>query len=149
VNVSSVSGLVALPGLGAYATSKFALEGMSEAWRHELATFGIRVVLVEPGPFRTDIWGRNRNLARHALDPDGPYAPLVGAVEQTIRKVAQDRAEDPDVVARAIVDLVEHPRPALRHVLGRAAWLRLGAKRWLPSRVYEAAVQRVVGRGSS
>lgn len=144
VNLSSVSGLVAMPGLGAYATSKFALEGMSEAWRHELAPFGVRVVLLEPGPFRTDIWGRNRSLARHALDADSPYAPYVRALERAVVSVAQDRAEDPTIVSRAILDALEAPHPPLRRVLGRAAWIRLGAKRYLPERAYEAIVQRLI-----
>lgn len=144
VNVSSVSGLMAMPGLGAYATSKFALEGMSEAWRQELRPFGVRVVLVEPGPFKTDIWGRNRTLSRRALDPDGPYAPFITHLENAVVAVAQDRAEDPEVVSRAITNLLEHPDPALRHVLGRSAWIRLAAKRFLPTWVMERIIQRLV-----
>lgn len=145
VNVGSVSGLVAMPGLGAYATSKFALEGMTEAWRHELLPFGIRMTVVEPGPFKTDIWGRNRALSRHALDPDSPYAPMVGKLEAAVSAIAQDRAEDPQIVADAICDLIETPGnlPAQK-LLGRAGWLRVGAKRVLPRRLYEALVQRAI-----
>lgn len=144
VNVSSVSGLVAMPGLGAYATSKFALEGMSEALWHEVRPFGVRVVLVEPGPFKTDIWGRNRTLSRRALDPDSPYAPFVARLEKLVHGIAQDRAEDPALVARVIADHVERPPAWLRQILGRAAWLRVGAKRWLPERAYAAVISRAL-----
>lgn len=145
LHVSSVSGLVAMPGLGAYAMSKFALEGMAEAWRAEVAPFGIRMMSVQPGPFRTDIWGRNRTLSRRALDPEGPYAPMVGALEGTVARIAEDRAEDPQIVAQALCDLCEQPgRLPPQRLLGRAGWLRVGAKRVLPSRVYEALLARAL-----
>lgn len=144
VNLSSVSGLMAMPGLGAYAASKFALEGMSEAWRHELAPFGIRLFLVEPGPFKTDIWGRNRNLSRRALDADSPYAPFVRNLEQVVMAVAQDRAEDPAIVERFVADLLDRPPAKLRHVLGRASWIRLAAKALLPDPWLAAVIQRAV-----
>jgi len=145
VNVGSVSGLVAMPGLGVYATSKFALEGMTESWRHELMPFGIRMTVVEPGPFKTDIWGRNRALSRHALDPDSPYAPMVDKLESMVAKVAQDRAEDPQIVADAIVDLIERPgRLPAQKLLGRSGWIRVGAKRLLPRAWFEGIIQRAL-----
>lgn len=145
VNVSSVSGLMAMPGLGAYATSKFALEGMSEALWHEVAPFGVRVVLVEPGPFKTDIWGRNRTLSRHALDPESPYASFVQRLERLVHGMAQDRAEDPEIVSRKVVDLLTSGGRRLRYVMGKASWIRLGAKRALPERIYGAVLQRLIG----
>ncbi|MCZ7687032.1 MAG: SDR family NAD(P)-dependent oxidoreductase [Sandaracinaceae bacterium] len=73
VNITSMAGRQAMPGLGAYAGSKFALEGMTEALRHEMRPFGVRVVLVEPGPYKTDIFARNRVVARAA---EGGRRPL-------------------------------------------------------------------------
>lgn len=58
INVSSVSGLTGFPGYAPYAASKFAVEGFSESLRQEMLSFGVRVVLVEPGSFRTPIWGK-------------------------------------------------------------------------------------------
>lgn len=144
VNISSVSGLMAMPGLGAYAASKFGLEGWTEALRHEVAPFGVKVFLVEPGPFKTEIWGRNRNLSRRALDPDSPYAPFVKRMEQVVMAVAQDRAEDPEIVEHYVVDLLERPPARLRHVLGKASRLRLWAKAWLPDPWLAAIIQRAV-----
>ncbi|MCB9665366.1 MAG: SDR family NAD(P)-dependent oxidoreductase [Alphaproteobacteria bacterium] len=144
VNISSVSGLMAMPGLGAYATSKYALEGMSEALWHEVAPFGVRVVLVEPGPFKTDIWGRNRTLSRHALDPDSPYHAFVERLERLVHTMAQDRAEDPEVVSRKVVDLLTTGGRRLRYVMGKASWIRLGAKRVLPEALFGRILQRLV-----
>lgn len=145
VMVSSMSGLSALPGLGAYAASKFALEGMAEAWRHELAPFGVRVTLIEPGPYRTDILARNRAVGRHVHDPASPYAPFVRRVDALAEQV-QARAADPAEVARAIADLLEAPSPALRHPMGPGSRLRRAARALLPFRWWERALQSRLGR---
>src|SRR5690606_6191985 len=83
MNVSSMAGRQAMPGLGAYAASKFAVEGMTEALRHELRPFGVRVVLVEPGPYKTDIFERNRWMARATSEP-GPYSRFLRRLEEIV-----------------------------------------------------------------
>lgn len=140
VMISSASGLFALPGLGAYAASKHALEGMSEAWRHELAPFGIDVYLVEPGPYKTDIWTRNRTLARHARDP-GPYSELAERVDSRMDAQVQTIVRDPAEVVQRVVDLVDGPRRALRHPMGPGVTQRRLAK-LLPFGVVERMVRR-------
>lgn len=144
VMVSSGSGRLAWPCLGAYASSKFALEGMSEAWRVELGAFGIRVVVVEPGAYRTDIWGRNRALGRHAKDPDGPYARWVDHVDRLFARVVDRQARDPGEVGDAIVRLLAARRPKLRHPVGPDARLRAAVARFVPSRAVEALLTRVM-----
>src|SRR5207253_6282413 len=72
IMVSSISGLVAQPVVSSYSASKFALEGWSEALRIETHSLGIRVVLVEPGAFATDIWDRNVHIGEFAQSPDAP-----------------------------------------------------------------------------
>src|SRR5215469_15333266 len=72
IQVASIAGRVGNPLLSAYCSSKFALEGWSESLRMELHSLGIRVVLVEPGSFDTDIWTRNVTVAKGALDPNSP-----------------------------------------------------------------------------
>ncbi|MED5373792.1 MAG: SDR family NAD(P)-dependent oxidoreductase [Myxococcota bacterium] len=143
VNVSSISGRLALPGLGAYACSKFALEGMSEALRHELRPFGVRVCLIEPGPYKTDILGRNRALCRRAYE-DGPYTPYTEKAEQLFDRIATT-AGDPLDVAREIVALCESKRPPLRTVMGPSARLRVLLKRYGPWGLLEG----VIGRATS
>lgn len=146
VMLSSMSGRMGLPGLGAYAGSKFALEGMSEAWRHELAPFGIRVVLIEPGPYRTDILGRNRTLARHAADPDGPYTQWGRHLEAAMEARMEKLAGDPKEVADRICDVIEARRPALRHPMGSGSRSRDLLLRLAPFGVVERVVARIAGR---
>ena len=140
VNVSSISGRLALPGLGAYAASKFALEGMSEALRHEVKPFGVRVCLIEPGPYKTDILGRNRTLCRRALE-DGPYRPYTEKAEQLFDNIATT-AGDPMDVANEIVALCEAKRPPLRTVMGPSARLRVLLKRYGPWGLLETMISR-------
>ncbi len=146
IMVSSMSGRTAIPGLGAYAGSKFALEGLSEAWRHELAVFGIRVVCVEPGAYRTDIFGRNRRIGRRTRDPGSPYAPYVDRLDEMFRRTVDRIARDPDEVCERIVDLMQQRRPAFRHPVGPGARPRAMALRLLPFGAVEAVVRRVVFR---
>lgn len=143
VMVSSMSGRMALPGLGAYAASKFALEGLSEAWRHELAPFGVRVVLIEPGPYRTDIFGRNRLLTRNA-SAEGPYAAWTRHLDRVL-EARTARAGDPEEVAARICDVIEAERPRLRHPMGRGSVARTLLLRAAPFGVVERLVARIAG----
>lgn len=143
VNVGSMSGRMALPSFGAYAATKFALEGMSEAWRHELRGAGVRLALLEPGPYRTELFGRNRRLARRALDPAHPSTSAMLAVERAAARMDR-RAGDPAEVARRVADLVEHPAPPLRHPIGPLVRLRLLVRALLPYRWWEFLLARAL-----
>jgi NAD(P)-dependent dehydrogenase (short-subunit alcohol dehydrogenase family) len=143
VMLSSMSGRMAAPGLAAYAASKFALEGLSEGWRHELAPFGIRVTLVEPGAYKTDILGRNRLLSRRAASPDSPYAAQFTKMEGLAAKMTA-RAGDPQDVARKVVDLCEAKAPRLRHPMGMSAWIRTFLLRYGPFWIFEQIFARTM-----
>lgn len=143
LNVSSMAGRQAMPGLGAYAGSKFALEGMTEALRHEVRPFGVRVVLVEPGPYKTDIFGRNRRVARESHE-EGPYARFQARMESLVEKM-EARMGDPQEVADLCTRLLEEPSPRLRYPLGPGVQARLWARRLLPFAGYEKVIERVVG----
>jgi NAD(P)-dependent dehydrogenase (short-subunit alcohol dehydrogenase family) len=132
IMVGSMSGRIGLPGVGVYAASKWALEGMSESWRHELALFGIELTLVEPAQFKTDIFGRNRRIARGADDPDSPWAPYVRSLDRSVRAMVERSAGDPVQVARLITRLVEAKRSRLRHPIGPNAWMRSVLGRYVP-----------------
>ncbi len=143
INISSMSGRHALPLLGVYASSKFALEGMSEAWRHELRPLGVDVVLVEPGAYRTDLFGRNRTLARRARD-EPAYLPLIERIDALFAKTVDRTARDPREVSRLVVALLTARSPALRYALGPGTALRNVALRVLPGRVVEGVVRMIV-----
>ena len=144
VFMSSMAGRQALPGLGAYASSKFALEAMGEAFRHELGLFGVRVVLVEPGAYRTEIFGRNRRLSRHARDLASPYAPYAARLDALVARIAGRFARDPAEVARRVVSLFDARRPGLRHPVGPDARLRSALLRVVPFGLFERVIRRAL-----
>ncbi|MFP5022408.1 SDR family NAD(P)-dependent oxidoreductase [Pseudonocardia phyllosphaerae] len=118
VQLSSVGGVIGNPGHAAYATSKFALEGLSEALSGEVAPWGIRVLLVEPGPFRTDFAGRSI----HAAEPIDAYTDTpAGRLRQNFRNQDGKQPNDPRIGAQLIVDAVDSDSPPLRLPLGPEA----------------------------
>ncbi|WP_279433645.1 SDR family NAD(P)-dependent oxidoreductase [Actinomadura sp. KC345] len=125
VQMSSVGGVVANPGHAAYGTSKFALEGFSEALSGEVAPWGIRVTIVEPGPFRTDFAGRSMRFAS-AIDA---YADTsAGRVRQGFADQDGHQPNDPDRAAKIILEAVDDPASPLRLPLGPEAVDRIRAK---------------------
>jgi NAD(P)-dependent dehydrogenase (short-subunit alcohol dehydrogenase family) len=118
VNISSIAGIAAFPSLSFYNASKFAVEALSEALAQEVAPLGIKVLLVEPGPFRTDWAGR---LASAAPETITDYQATAGARSSLIRSYSGKQAGDPARAAAAIVQAVEAPEPPLRLLLGKAA----------------------------
>lgn len=142
IQMSSVSGLWGIPGFGAYAASKFAVEGFSESLRHEVAPFGIRIALVEPGAYRTAIWAKG--FADMHAQPDSPYAGALEAVLRMARRTAET-APDPREVAELVGRLADKRRLSrLRYPIGRGARLLPLAVRLLPWRLVEAATRRAM-----
>lgn len=146
VMVSSLSGRMAIPGLGAYCTAKFALEGLGETWRHELRPFGIDVVLVEPGAYRTKMIGEARQLCRN--QGQGAYGTAGKNVERWYLKEVVGRARDPSEVALAMVGLLGKKRPALRLTVGPGTGFRSFVIRFFPFALIERFFARVL-RGPS
>ena len=112
LQVSSIGGVTAFPQLGAYHASKWALEGFSQSLAQEVAAFGVRVTIVEPGGFNTSWVGSAGQSAHH---PD--YAEAHRRAEQA-RTNRMDLNGDPGASAQAIMRLVDDPDPPLRLFLG-------------------------------
>ena len=119
VNLSSMGGLVGLPGWGIYCSTKFAVEGLSEALAAEGAPLGIRVTIVEPGPFRTDFLGGSLAAASRQL-PD--YASTAGKTRAATETRNGAQPGDPVRAAHAIVQAVLSEKPPLHLILGRYAY---------------------------
>jgi NAD(P)-dependent dehydrogenase (short-subunit alcohol dehydrogenase family) len=117
VQLSSLSGVVPDAGEGAYAGSKSALESLSESLAKEVAHLGIRVTILEPGPFRTDFAGRSLRKAA----PIDDYAETVGATRDLIAQLDGAQPNDPTRGAEAIIQAIESPNPPLRLPLGEQA----------------------------
>lgn len=129
--------------LGGYAASKFALEGWSESVRIEVHSLGIRVVLVEPGSYDTDIWTRNVKVAAGALSPASPNKERSRRFAEFVKKSANHRRDARDV-AKLIVRIARDPDPKLRYLIGSDAKLQVWLKRILPWRKYERIVAKAV-----
>jgi NAD(P)-dependent dehydrogenase (short-subunit alcohol dehydrogenase family) len=125
VNVGSVAGLVGDAGTGLYSAGKFALEGISEAMYAELAPLGIKVTILEPGPFRTEFYGRSIQVAEIRI---ADYAETAGKRTAGLRAGHGKQAGDPAKAARLICDIVEHPAPPLHLCIGEAGMRRARAK---------------------
>jgi NAD(P)-dependent dehydrogenase (short-subunit alcohol dehydrogenase family) len=125
LNLSSIGGVTAGPGWGLYQSTKFAVEGLSEALAQELAPLGIRVTIIEPGPFRTDFLGRSGVEAETKI-PD--YDSTAANARRYMSEQDGKQRGDPQRAVQAMIQVVESPNPPLRLLLGASALLRLRAK---------------------
>lgn len=125
LNISSAAGFVATPGLGIYNASKFALEGLSEALAQEAAHLGIKVTIIEPGPFRTD-WAGPSLMTPHKMIND--YADTAHKTIQTLNGYSGKQPGDPQKAARAMILVVESVNPPMRLPLGEMAVGRIRQK---------------------
>ncbi len=114
VNMSSLGGQLSFAGFSAYSASKFALEGASEALAQEVASFGIKVLIVEPGQFRTNLAGAGMRHMPVVED----YRDVVGGTRQFARDMHGTQAGDPAKAAAAIEAALDAPNTPLRLQLG-------------------------------
>lgn len=125
VNISSIGGLVGFPGVGYYCATKFAVEGLSESLSKEVAPLGIKVLVVEPGPFRTDWAGRSLKRSSRQI-PE--YAETAGAFRERIEGGSGKQVGDPIRAGEAIIKALESENMPLRLVLGAIALERAQIK---------------------
>lgn len=145
VNISSLNGRVGMGGLSAYTASKFAVEGFSEALAFEAGPFGVQTIVVEPGVFKTEIFGANRKMAVSARHPSSPYFEIFPRLEARWERVIGRVAGDPQRVADLILHVLQTRRPRLRYVVGRDARLVLALRRIGGFSAYVATMHRVFG----
>jgi NAD(P)-dependent dehydrogenase (short-subunit alcohol dehydrogenase family) len=137
IMVSSISGLHGAATVSSYSASKHALEGWSESLRMEVNSLGIKVVLVEPGAFQTDIWTRGAVMGENATKETSPN------LQRSLRMrdaVAALPKRDPIAVARLIASIAQDPNPKLRYLVGRDAKMQLALKRILPWKWHEKLI---------
>jgi NAD(P)-dependent dehydrogenase (short-subunit alcohol dehydrogenase family) len=129
VNISSVGGRIGIPGLSAYHSTKFALEGLSESISYELEPFGIKVVLIEPGFIRTNIMNSSI-IAKKAQDQKSPYFSLTQQLERSFKAamVNTSASSTPEVVAKVVLQAITSESPKLRYAVGNDAVSIIQAK---------------------
>jgi short-subunit dehydrogenase len=118
VNVSSGAGRIGFPGMSAYVSSKFALEGLSESMSYELEPFGIKVIIIEPGVIRTN-FKKNSVMSEKSLDNSSisPYSSIIQKIDSSISSIIE-HATPPEDVAKAILHAITSNNPELRYLVG-------------------------------
>ena len=117
LNISSGAGIFGFPGVSAYVSTKFAVEGLSESIAYELEPFGIKVILIEPGFIKTN-FANAMVVAKKAQDPASPYSELMQKIMASASELAKN-ASDAELVANIIVDAASNPNPRLRYLAGK------------------------------
>jgi NAD(P)-dependent dehydrogenase (short-subunit alcohol dehydrogenase family) len=145
VNVSSMGGRIALPLCPAYHGTKFALEGISESMRFETDSFGVKVILVEPGTIKTNFLS-NARVGQKTAKPSSPYALKL----QTMQKVwgpIYDKGTPPEEVAKVILKAVTSDNPSVRYMVGDDAIQMIQARKGMSDLEFEGLVkQQFFGR---
>ncbi len=142
INISSLAGALGLPFSGLYSASKFALEGMTESLRLELRPFGVRVVLIEPGDFNTQLPARRRTASESEINAayQKKFAQFKSAQEKD-----EAKAPSPEPVAYLVERILRTDTPALRYTVGMFGQrIVVPLKRLLPQRVFEWTLCKVL-----
>lgn len=145
INVSSVSGRIATPVVGAYAASKYALEAISDAWRAELAPFGVRVVVIEPTSSTTSIWNTSQGRAVERLEAyrEGPYKRLLNTMEKMVSRI-DSTGFPPQLFADTVLHILTRRRPRARYVVPAKAVWTIRLRQLMPDWLWDRQVRRMM-----
>lgn len=144
INLSSVSGFSASPCFGAYAASKWAVEAFSESLRYELKAFGIDVLLIEPGTYRTKIFNENARHAKHFANPESPYYHISQYIARKVNDHVKDCHKDPEDIAELAEKLIEANTPPFRNIPDLESQIHYILRRILPFRLYSAIIYHII-----
>ena len=147
IMMSSVSGFVTAPTQGAYSSSKFALEALSNALRLELFPFGVQVILIEPGYIVTGIQQAALELVKPYSETmnSGPYAPLYARFFKSVTGARAKSKTTPEDCASVILRAIEAPKPKVRYLVTQLAVVAKWCKRLLSDRAVDAVFRRRFG----
>jgi short-subunit dehydrogenase len=129
INISSGAGQVGFPGISAYASTKFAIEGFSESLMYELFPFGIRVIIIEPGVIKTNFF-HNCIVSEKSSKKSSSYSNSLNKIQKNI-ELMQEHATSPIEVAKVILQALKTDEPKQRYVVGNDAAMILEAKKSL------------------
>jgi len=144
INISSVSGFSTSPAFGAYNASKWALEAFSESLRYELKLFGIDVLLIEPGTYRTKIFEENSRYATHFNDPESPYYDNSQHLKQLVQDYVQDCHKDIEEIPQMVEKLIIKRNPQFRNIPDFEGQIQFTLRNILPFRLYSWIIQKTL-----
>lgn len=148
VNMGSIAGRATIPMMGPYSASKFALEALTDALRLELYPWGIEVSIIEPGAIATPIWDKSLKTALDVeaeMPADGKhlYEDAAKAVKESVGQAAA-RAIPAEAVVKAVLHALTASRPKTRYLVGADAKLRAAMQSWLPDRLQDWILKKVL-----
>jgi short-subunit dehydrogenase len=127
INISSGAGQVGFPGISAYVSTKFAIEGFSESLTYELLPYGIKVVIIEPGVIKTNFF-RNCKVSEHSVKKNSTYSPSLDKFQKNM-EIMQEHATSPTDVAKVIIQVLGNSEPKQRYIVGNDVAMILEAKK--------------------
>lgn len=145
--VSSISGFYASPGFSAYCASKWALEAFCESLSYELKFFGIDVSIVEPGSYKTRIFGDNMHLAEKFHDEESPYFAMSQFLLKRVNEGIADNHRDPEDVARVIERIINTKHPKLRYHTEIEGKFLMFLRRILPFSIFSWIYRKLLFKG--
>jgi short-subunit dehydrogenase len=141
VNLSSMGGRLTLPGGAFYHATKYALEALSDALRFEVRPFGVDVIVIQPGPIRTQFGDTAIAAVKRVESAGSPYAEFNQVLARKIREAYEGPmgrlAAEPEAVARVIERAITAEKPRTRYVITFAARFMMALRRWLPDRAFD------------
>jgi NAD(P)-dependent dehydrogenase (short-subunit alcohol dehydrogenase family) len=140
INISSAAGRFGYPGESAYVSTKFAIEGLSESIVYELEPFGIRVVLVEPGPIRTN-FADGMVATKKSQNPNSPYLEIMKKLNAVLASI-RENASSPDLVAKVVLKAVTSENPSLRYLAGKDMETWMEAKRSMSDEDFRKTIKQ-------
>lgn len=144
INISSVAGFSTSPAFSAYNASKWALEAFSESLRYELALWGIQVLLIEPGTYKTKIFHENARYAKHFDDPQSPYFSYSQLLRKKVIDYVDHCRKNPEKVAILVEKLINTPNPPFRNIPDIESRMLFTLRKLLPFRAYSWLIQRAL-----
>jgi short-subunit dehydrogenase len=129
INISSGAGQVGFPGISAYVSTKFAIEGFSESLMYELLPFGIKVIIIEPGVIKTNFF-RNCIISKQSMKKSSPYSGSLDKIQRNIQ-LMQEHATSPIDVAKVILQVLSDIEPKQRYIVGNDVAMIVEAKKTL------------------
>lgn len=147
INISSVSGLVSSPFMGAYAASKYALEAISDALRRELLRFGVEVILIEPGPIKTPIWSKGIAMKEdmHKVLREGMaalYSKEISRMVQRVEKTPSYALPVENVANKILSCMKRKQNPARVLVVGPTVGFQVKMAQMLPTKIADRALSK-------
>lgn len=143
INISSIAGLYALPGFGAYNASKWAVEGFSESLYYELKPFGINVCLIEPGSYKTEIFYKNRKYAQNYDNPQSPYYKYSRYFKKKVDEMIDADKKNPEDIAILVEKLTDSKNPPFRNIPDLSSKILITLRKYLPFRIFSGILYRL------